>query len=146
MNLVRGFFSKASKTSSFLFSNTSILLPLGRSFTWPVSRIFFLILLTVDYEIGYRLKQLLICLLHTNELPLHHLVSYLKGKISGPKGFSALMVKSRIVRELTSGRILKKWRLLPSIDMKTLNTDQKYMFKNFHSPGGQFNSKVICCY
>lgn len=74
--------------------------------------------------------QWLVCLLHTNELPLRHLMSYLDGKTSGPSGFSGQIGKSlESCESLPVVEFKKIETVLPPIDVKTLSTDQKYMFE-----------------
>ena len=73
--------------------------------------------------------QWLICLLHTNELPLRHLIQHLDGKTNHPTGFKG-----------ATGKILENCKKLlvvsfepievelQNIDPKELSTDQKYLF------------------
>ena len=72
-----------------------------------------------------------VCQLHANELPLRHLFSSLDGKTSGPRCFTGPI-----------GRLLANCEIrpvvdfepisfgdMPSIDIKELSTDQKYLYE-----------------
>ena len=67
-----------------------------------------------------------ICLLHTNELPLWHLIQRLDGKTNNPRGFSGAIEK--MLENCVRFELIEIE--LPIIDPNELNTDQNYPFNN----------------
>lgn len=71
-----------------------------------------------------------ICLLHTNELPLCHLLQHLDGKTTGPKGYRGDIGKLlESCEKLTIKNFEKIETFLPDIDQQDLSTDQKYLYE-----------------
>lgn len=74
--------------------------------------------------------QWFICLLHANELPLRHLMQHLDGKTSGPRGYSGNIGKLLETCENLPLVDFEKIEVnLPVVDLKTLSTDQKYLYE-----------------
>ena len=76
---------------------------------------------------GYNI-QWLVCQLHTNELPLRHLISVKDGKSKGPNSFSGPIGKSLIGCEklpITPFEIISGDEII--VDIPDLSTDQKYL-------------------
>ncbi|ESO05609.1 hypothetical protein HELRODRAFT_171263 [Helobdella robusta] len=70
-----------------------------------------------------------ICLLHTNELPLRHLIQFLDGKTSNPRCFSGEIGKMLENCEKLSIAAFEPIETeLPSIHQNDLSTDQTYLF------------------
>lgn len=73
--------------------------------------------------------QWFICQLHSNELPLRHLLLHLDGKTTGPKCFSGAIgselqnCQTRPIVEFTAISTV-----LPKINRDELSTDQKYLY------------------
>ena len=84
----------------------------------------------LEQKLGRELQHL-ICILHTNELPLRHLMSKLDGGTTGPKTFSgpigARLMECENLRAVSFEPIPVTWT---SEMQKTedLSTDQKYLF------------------
>ena len=73
----------------------------------------------------------LICLLHTNELSLRHLIQHLDGKTNHPTGFKGAIRKMLENCEKLSVVSFEPIEVeLPNIDPKELSIDQKYLFDN----------------
>ena len=73
--------------------------------------------------------QWLICLLHTNELPLRHLIQHLDRKTNHPTGFKGAIRKMLENCEKLSVVSFEPIDVeLPNIDPKELSTVQKYLF------------------
>lgn len=74
--------------------------------------------------------QWLICMLHANELPLRHLLQHLDGSTSGPRAFSGPIGKAlancQTLPVVSFDRIEV---VLPIVTLKTLSTDQQYMWE-----------------
>lgn len=82
----------------------------------------------LEKEFGRHLHWV-ICQLHSNELPLRHLIEHLDGATSGPKGFSGAIGKNLPTCDqlpIVNYKPIKS--ILPDVDKKQLSTDQKYLF------------------
>lgn len=82
--------------------------------------------------------QWIICLLHTNELPLRHLFSKLDGGTSGPRSFTGPIGKVIVNKGfLNTLPIVKfcpiKCGLLPEIDRSLLSKDQQYLYDIYNA-------------
>lgn len=86
------------------------------------------IICLLEKEFGRHLHWV-ICQLHSNELPLRHLIEHLDGTTSGPRGFSGAIGKNLPSCEQLP---IVKYRaigcVLPDIDKTQVSTDQKYLF------------------
>src|SRR6218665_838785 len=70
-----------------------------------------------------------VCLLHTNEFPVRHLLVHLDGVTHGPNSFSGAsgkQLKDSDMPVVTYQRI--EGNVLPNIDPNVLSTDQKYIY------------------
>lgn len=80
--------------------------------------------------------QWLVCLLHTNELPLRHLFHALDGATTGPRGFSGSIGK-RIAtcseHPVSSFVPVQLNEQLSNVDPKMLSTDQRYLLEMCNS-------------
>jgi len=85
--------------------------------------------------------QWLICLLHTNELPLRHLMKELDGGTSGPEHFAGLIGKQLVGCELLD---IVNFEAVQApeinIDKKDLSCDQKYLLSMFKAVRSGFVS------
>lgn len=73
--------------------------------------------------------QRITCLLHTNELPLHHLNNYLDGTTSGPKGFPGDIGKTLISCEhLPVEQFQKIESILFSFDLEIVSMLSIFMY------------------
>lgn len=71
-----------------------------------------------------------ICLLHTNELPLRHLLQHIDGKTTGPKGYRGEIGKQlEHCEKLPLANFEKIDVMLPDIDSEDLSTDQRYLYE-----------------
>jgi hypothetical protein len=72
-----------------------------------------------------------ICQLHSNELPLRHLVTHLDGETTGPSDFSGPIGKQlKECEKLPVVSFEKIETEIPSVDNKSdLSTDQKYLYE-----------------
>lgn len=74
--------------------------------------------------------QWLVCQLHANELPLRHLVQNLDGSTSGPRGFTGPIGKQLSKCEhLPLTNFARIPGDFPSIELKDLSTDQRYLLE-----------------
>lgn len=74
--------------------------------------------------------QWLVCLLHTNELPLRHLLQHLDGPTSGPRAFSGPIGKAlENCRALPVVPFDKIDADLPVVVLNDLSNDQKYLWQ-----------------
>lgn len=82
-------------------------------------------------EISFvRPLQWFVCLMHTNELPLRHLLQHLDGKTIGPKGYCGEIGKKLENCEKQPVVKFKKIDVnFPDIDLTKLSTDQKYLYE-----------------
>ena len=81
-----------------------------------------------------KLLQWLVCLLHTNELPLHHLMKELAGSTSGPEDFGGLIGKQLVGCELLNVVDFEAVQVPEiTIDEKDLSSDQKYLLSIFNT-------------
>lgn len=74
----------------------------------------------------------IICLLHTNELPLRHLILQIDEKTNDPRGFSGPIRKQQSACEKMPVVPLKKVEAdveLPEVIINDLSTDQKYLYE-----------------
>lgn len=74
--------------------------------------------------------QWLVCLLHSNELPLRHLMQKLDGTTSGPKAFSGVIGKAlEKCEELPVAKYTPiSFENCPHLDNVELSNDQKYLY------------------
>jgi len=83
----------------------------------------------MEVEIG-RALQWLVCLLHTNELPLRHLLQNLDGVTHFPTSFSGPIGKA--IQACESMPVVQCSPItlenFPSVDNTDLSSDQKYLF------------------
>ena len=71
-----------------------------------------------------------VCLLHTNELPLKHLLVYLDGTTHGPNSFSGTIGKQLKLCDMPVVTFQQiEGNVLPNIDPNELSTDQKYLLE-----------------
>lgn len=71
----------------------------------------------------------IVCQLHSNELPLRHLIEKLDGTTSGPRGFSGAIGKNLTSCDQLPVINYKPIKCeLPEVDREQLSTDQKYLF------------------
>ena len=78
--------------------------------------------------------QWIICLLHTNELPLRHLMKELDGGTSGPENFAGLVGKRLACCEeldIVDFKAVSATKI--TIDESDLSWDQKYLLSMFNS-------------
>lgn len=69
-----------------------------------------------------------VCMLHANELPLRHLLQFLDGSTTGPRGFSGEIGKKlEGCESLTIVRFQPIEVELPNVDYNVLSSDQKYL-------------------
>ena len=82
----------------------------------------------VEIEVGKPL-QWLVCQFHGNELPLRHLLQHLDGTTTGPLAFSGPIDKALSICHLMPVIEFEKLQFpdLPTVDLGSLTTDQKYM-------------------
>jgi len=72
--------------------------------------------------------QWFVCQLHSNELPLRHLMEHLDGPTSGPRGFSGPIGKAIANCELMPVIEFEKTETdLPEVTVTDLSTDQQYL-------------------
>lgn len=100
----------------------------------------------VELAIG-RSMQWFICILHTNELPLRHLIKHLDGATVGPHEFSGQIGKELQNCEHLPVVTFEKIRsVLPNYDAKEidrLSTDQKYLYEISNSvSNGEISSHL----
>lgn len=70
------------------------------------------------------------CALHSNELPLRHLLEALDGVTAGPRAFSGTIGKSLVNCEQLPVAMFQKIEAdLPQITSKDLSTDQQYLYE-----------------
>ena len=77
--------------------------------------------------------QSLVCLLHTNELPLRHLFKALDGSTYGPRGFSGSIIRQLETctqHPVTSFKTVRLTEPLSNLDPQELSTDQQYLPEN----------------
>lgn len=80
--------------------------------------------------------QWFICLFHTNELPLRHLIHYLDGKTNDPQRFTGIIGKALEYCERSPIVAFKKIpTTLPKLDLKELSTDQRYLYEMVEAIG-----------
>jgi len=75
-------------------------------------------------------SRCIVCLLHTNELPLRHLLELLDGVTHEPNSFSGAIgkqLKDSDMPVVTFQRI--EGNVLPNIDPNKLSTDQKHLLE-----------------
>jgi len=83
----------------------------------------------IELEIG-KPVQWLVCQLHGNELPLRHLLEHLDGSTTGPRAFSGPIGKSLSTCQLMPIIVFEKIDAdLPTVDLISLSTDQKYLWE-----------------
>ena len=83
----------------------------------------------IEQELGKPL-QWLVCQLHGNKLPLRHLLEHLDGSTTGPGAFAGPIGKALSTCQLMPVVAFEKIVAdLPSVDLKNLSTDQKYMWE-----------------
>lgn len=83
----------------------------------------------IERHLG-RPLQWFICMLHANELPLRHLLQYLDGSTTGPRGFSGEIGKSLQSCENVSIVNFQPIEVeLPYVDYETISSDQKYLYE-----------------
>ena len=84
----------------------------------------------LEEQLG-RPLQWLVCLLHTNELPLRHLLQNLDGVTSGPKAFSGTIGKE--LPHCEEHPLVKFQPIVcehfPVVDFIDLSNDQKYLYQ-----------------
>lgn len=74
--------------------------------------------------------QWFVCLMHSNELPLRHLLQHMDGKTTGPKGYCGEIGKKLENCEKNPVVDFKKIDVnFPDIDFTELSTDQKYLYE-----------------
>jgi hypothetical protein len=74
--------------------------------------------------------QWVICQLHMNELPLRHMIKKIDGDTSGPKAFTGPVGKG--IKDCEKRPVVEYEAIeadLPEIDVKTLSSDQLYLYK-----------------
>ena len=74
--------------------------------------------------------QWLVCLLHSNELPLRHLFLHLDGATTGPLGFYGPIGKalnSCVELAVVAFEPVQLSQPLPAVDLGDISTDQQYM-------------------
>uniref|UniRef100_A0A6P7H1G5 Uncharacterized protein LOC114349192 n=1 Tax=Diabrotica virgifera virgifera TaxID=50390 RepID=A0A6P7H1G5_DIAVI len=82
----------------------------------------------LEKEFGRHLHWI-VCQLHSNELPLRHLIEKLDGTTSGPRGFSGPIGKSLAICDQLPVINYKPIKSeLPEVDREQLSTDQKFLF------------------
>jgi len=70
-----------------------------------------------------------VCQLHSNELPLHHIIQEIDGATTGPTGFSGLI--GRLLGNCETLPVQKFTAIpceLPAVDRDKLSTEQAYLF------------------
>ncbi|CAG4960190.1 unnamed protein product [Parnassius apollo] len=80
----------------------------------------------------HRPLQWLVCLLHTNELPLRHLFEHLDGKTTGPRSFTGVIGKAlKGCENLPVVQFTPIACKLPDISKSRsdLSTDQLYLYE-----------------
>jgi len=83
----------------------------------------------IEKELGKPL-QWLVCQLHGNELPLRHLFQYLDGSTTGPRAFAGPIGKAlSTCQEMSVVHFNKIDVDLPTVDLRSLSTDQKYLWE-----------------
>ena len=83
----------------------------------------------IEVELG-KPMQWLVCQLHGNELPLRHLLQHLDGPTTGPRAFSGPIGKALATCQLMPVTAFEKIDCdMPTVDLKSLSTDQKYMWE-----------------
>jgi len=83
----------------------------------------------IEEELGKPL-QWLVCQLHGNELPLRHLLEHLDGSTTGPRAFSGPIGKALSTCQLMPVVAFEKVCAdLPTVDLLSLSTDQKYLWE-----------------
>src|SRR6218665_56562 len=95
---------------------------------------FFAILFDIFFMCSFQVKKSMhwfVCLLHTNELPLRHLLVHLDGATHGPNSFSGTIGKQ--LKDCCDMPIVTFQRIegnvLRNIDPNDLSTDQKYLLE-----------------
>lgn len=81
----------------------------------------------IEKELGRHLHW---CQLHSNELPLRHIIEHSDGTTSGPRGISGLISKSLATCEKLP--VIEYYPIeceLPDVDGQQLSTDQKISFR-----------------
>ena len=75
-----------------------------------------------------------ICMLHSNELPLRHLLITIDGKTYGPRGFTGSIGKQLVTCEQLPIAFFELVpAILESVDVSDLNSDQRYLYEMHHS-------------
>lgn len=83
----------------------------------------------IEESLG-RALQWLICLLHTNELPLSKLLMHLDGTIFDPKQYSGEIARQiQNCETLPIANFVPNQCILLNIDVKDLSIDQKYLYE-----------------
>lgn len=80
--------------------------------------------------------QWLVCLLHTNELPLRHLFEALDGATTSPRAFSGSIGKRLLTcseQPVSSFEPVHLTEQLSNVDPKELSTDQRYLLEMCNS-------------
>nr|CAI5841856.1 unnamed protein product [Callosobruchus analis] len=87
------------------------------------------VIVQLERKLG-RPLQWFICMLHINEFPLRHLLHFLDGSTTGPRGFSLEIEKQlETCEKLPVVRFQPIEVEQPDVDVAVLSTDQKYLYE-----------------